>query len=146
MQELIINPKYNLNIHDKKEYFYINEFPFNENNLKQNIIIKTKNYISYILYYSPKLTEFNFSENNKIISIFSELKNYLKYSEKNIYFQYYINSLIDCIKKLEQKYIGNNFELLINELIKEINESIELLDFQMMTDYLGKIKNCEKKN
>ena len=145
MQELIINPKYNLDIQDKKEYFYINEFPFNENNLKENIIIKTKNYISYILYYSPKLTEFNFSENNNIISIFSELKNYLKYSEKNIYFQYNINSLIDCIKKLEQKYIGNNFELLINELIKEINESIELLDFQMMTDYLGKIKNCEKK-
>lgn len=145
MQELIINPKYNLDIQDKKEYFYINELPFNENNFEKNIIIKTKNYISYILYYSPKLTEFNFSENNNIISIFSELKNYLKYSEKNIYFQYYINSLIDCIKKLEQKYIGNNFELLINELIKEINESIELLDFQMMTDYLGKIKNCEKK-
>ena len=145
MQELIINPKYHLDIHDKKEYFYINELPFNENNFEKNIIIKTKNYISYILYYSPKLTEFNFSENNNIISIFSELKNYLKYSEKNIYFQYYINSLIDCIKKLEQKYIGNNFELLINELIKEINESIELLDFQIMTDYLGKIKNCEKK-
>ena len=145
MQELIINPKYNLDIQDKKEYFYINELPFNENNFEKNIIIKTKNYISYILYYSPKLTEFNFSENNNIISIFSELKNHLKYSEKNIYFQYNINSLIDCIKKLEQKYIGNNFELLINELIKEINESIELLDFQMMTDYLGKIKNCEKK-
>ena len=145
MQELIINPKYNLDIQDKKEYFYINELPFNENNFEKNIIIKTKNYISYILYYSPKLTEFNFSENNNIISIFSELKNYLKYSEKNIYFQYNINSLIDCIKKLEQKYIGNNFILLINELIKEINESIELLDFQMMTDYLGKIKNCEKK-
>ena len=145
MQELIINPKYNLDIQDKKEYFYINELPFNENNFEKNIIIKTKNYISYILYYSPKLTEFNFSENNNIISIFSELKNYLKYSEKNIYFQYNINSLIDCIKKLEQKYIGNNFKLLINELIKEINESIELLDFQMMTDYLGKIKNCEKK-
>ena len=145
MQELIINPKYNLDIQDKKEYFYINELPFNENNFEKNIIIKTKNYISYILYYSPKLTEFNFSENNNIISIFSDLKNYLKYPEKNIYFQYYINSLIDCIKKLEQKYIGNNFELLINELIKEINESIELLDFQMMTDYLGKIKNCEKK-
>ena len=145
MQELIINPKYNLDIQDKKEYFYINELPNNENNFEKNIIIKTKNYISYILYYSPKLTEFNFSENNNIISIFSELKNYLKYSEKNIYFQYNTNSLIDCIKKLEQKYIGNNFELLINELIKEINESIELLDFQMMTDYLGKIKNCEKK-
>ena len=145
MQELIINPKYNLDIQDKKEYFYINELPFNENNFEKNIIIKIKNYISYILYYSPKLTEFNFSENNNIISIFSELKNYLKYSEKNIYFQYNINSLIDCIKKLEQKYIGNNFELLINELIKEINESIELLDFQMMTDYLGKIKNCKKK-
>ena len=49
------------------------------------------------------------------------------------------------MKKLEENYIKDDYELLLNELRDQINKSIEMLDFEIMSDYLGKIKNCEKK-
>ena len=147
--KLIINPKYDYlseSFNQKKEYFYIKELSKiqNEEDSRINNIIRIKNYINYILYNCQSLSKFNFSKTN-FISIFSELKNFLKYSEKNIYFEYNINSLLECLKKLEDKYSQNDFELILNELSKEINESINMLDFQMISDYLGKMKICEKK-
>ena len=148
-QKLIINPKYDYlseSSNQQKEYFYINELSIiqNEEDSRINNIIRIKNYINYILYNCQSLSKFNFKKTN-FISIFSELKNFLKYSEKFIYFEYNINTLFECLKKLEDKYSQNDFELILNELKTEINKSIEILDFQMMSDYMEKIKTCEKK-
>ena len=147
IQDLIINPKYNFDIQKQKEYYYINELSKIEtkDDKKLNNIIKTKNYINYILFYSPKLSSFNFSDNGNIFTIFSELKNFLKLSEKKIYFQYYTDSLLLCLKKLDENYSKNDFDLLLNELNKEIKKSIDLLDFNLMSDYYEKINNSEKK-
>ena len=147
VQDLIINPKYDFNNQKQKEYYYINELSKieNENDRKINNIIKTKNYISYILYNCPRISEFIFSDNKNIFSIFSELKNFLKLSENKIYFDYYINSLLDCFQKLDENYTKNDFDLLLNELINEIKKSIDILDFDLMSDYLEKISNCENK-
>ena len=147
MQDLIINPKYNFDIQKQKEYYYINELSKIETEVdkKLNNIIKTKNYINYILFYSPKLSSFNFSDNGNIFTIFSELKNFLKLSEKKIYFEYYTDSLLLCLKKLDENYSKNDFDLLLNELNKEIKKSIDLLDFNLMSDYYEKINNSEKK-
>ena len=147
MQDLIINPKYNFDIQKQKEYYYINELSKIETEVdkKLNNIIKTKNYINYILFYSPKLSSFNFSDNGNIFTIFSELKNFLKLSEKKIYFQYYTDSLLLCLKKLDENYSKNDFDLLLNELNKEIKKSIDLLDFNLMSDYYEKINNSEKR-
>ena len=147
LQDLIINPKYNFDIQKQNEYYYINELSKieTEDDKKLNNIIKTKNYINYILFYSPKLSSFNFSDNGNIFTIFSELKNFLKLSEKKIYFQYYTDSLLLCLKKLDENYSKNDFDLLLNELNKEIKKSIDLLDFNLMSDYYEKINNSEKK-
>ena len=147
IQDLIINPKYNFDIQKQKEYYYINELSKieTEDDKKLNNIIKTKNYINYILFYSPKLSSFNFSNNGNIFTIFSELKNFLKLSEKKIYFQYYTDSLLLCLKKLDENYSKNDFDLLLNELNKEIKKSIDLLDFNLMSDYYEKINNSEKR-
>ena len=151
LQELLINPRYDyLFISDtqkQKEYYYINELSDidDENKESQNLIIKIKNYISYILYYYQSLSLYNFSKNDNLISIFSGLKKYLINSEKKYYFEYYIKSLLDCLKKIDKKYSFNDFELLLDELKNEINNSIELIDFYMMSNILAKIKNCEQK-
>ena len=147
IQDLIINPKYDFDIQKQKEYYYINELSKieNEEHKTLNNIIKTKNYINYILYNCPKLSEFNFSDKNNIFTMFSELQNFLKLSEKKIYFDYNINSLLSCLKKLDENYSKNDFDLLLNELINEIKKNIDILDFNLMSDYLEKINNCQKK-
>ena len=147
IQDLIINPKYNFDIQKQNEYYYINELSKidTKDDKKLNNIIKTKNYINYILFYSPKLSSFNFSDNGNIFTIFSELKNFLKLSEKKIYFEYYTDSLLLCLKKLDENYSKNDFDLLLNELTNEIKKSIDLLDFNLMSDYYEKINNSEKK-
>ena len=149
LQKLLINPKYDYlfePFNQQKEYFYIKRLPIihDENDKKIDNIIKIKNYISYILYNCPKLIDFKFSGKD-FSSTFSGLKNFLKHSENNIYFEYNINSLFDDCKKLEEKYIKNDYELLLYELKNEINKSTEILDFQIMSSYLEKIKICEKK-
>ena len=153
INELLINPKYEVlfNISQTKPYFYLNELDLMKNNeeIIKNEIIKTKNYISGLLYNCRDLEKSDFSSKKNTLEILNEIKIFLKTNEfvidNTLPFEWYVKSLIDCLGKIPKKLTENDYELLFNELENDIDKSIELVDFYKMSDCFGKIwKNFYK--
>ena len=150
--DLLINPKYEhlFNVTSKKEYFYIKELNKieNEEDSIKNNIIKVKNYLSGLLYNCRKLNKLDFYLKTNTIEILKEIKILLKTNEfvidNTIPYEWYVNSLLDCLKKIPKELAENDYEKLYNELETDLNKSIEVADFYMMSDCFGKIKYCKK--
>ena len=64
--------------------------------------------------------------------------------ENTLPYEWYINSLKACLRQMEGKLAENDYELLFNELEEEINESINMIDFNLMSNCFGKIKYINK--
>jgi hypothetical protein len=152
LSSLLINPKYDnlFNMKQKKAYFYIKELSKIENDEEyiKNNIIRVKNYLCGLLYNCRKLNKFDFSSTNNTIEIMKEIKLFLKTNEfvidNSIPYGWYVDSLLECLKKIPLELAENDYEKLYEELEKDINKSIEILDFYMMSDCLGKIKYTKK--
>ena len=156
ISEIIMNPKYkNLNdLEQKKPYFSIKELKTIENDeqLTQNNIIKVKNFFSGLLYNYLKLSKSDFdigiSENNTI-TILKKLKYYLKsydYTiDGKIPLEWYVNSLLEYLKKIPKNLTDKDNEKLFDELENDVNNSIQELDFDIMGECLDKIKFIKKK-
>ena len=151
-EELLKNPKYNylFDIKQIKPYFYIKELDNinDENDSIKNNIIKAKNYLSGLLYNCRDLEKSDFSTQKNTLDILEEMRIYLQTSEfvidNTLPYEWYINSLLECLKKIPIGLAENDFEKLYNELEEDINKSIELLDFYKMCDCFGKIKYVDK--
>ena len=152
LSSLLINPQYDnlFNLEQKKAYFYIKELSRIENDEEyiKNNIIRVKNYLCGLLYNCTKLNKFDFSSTNNTIEILKEIKLFLKTNEfiidNSIPYGWYVDSLLECLKKIPVELAENDYEKLYEELEKNINKSIELLDFYMMSDCFGKIKYTRK--
>ena len=150
--DLLINPNYDhlFNVDNKKDHFYLkelNKIENEEDSLKNNII-KVKNYFSGLLYNCRKLNKLDFSSKSNTLDILKEIKILLKTNEfvidNSIPYEWYVNSLLDCLKKIPHELAENDYEKLYIELENDINKSIEIVDFYMMSDCFGKIKYTKK--
>ena len=148
LSSLLINPQYDnlFNIQQKKTYFYIKELRKIENDEQytKNNIIRVKNYLCIILYNFKKLNKFDFSVTNDTIEILKEIKSFLRANEffidNSIPYGWYVDVLLECLRKIPLELAENDYEKLYDELEKDIKKSIELFDFYMMSDCFGKIK------
>ena len=150
--DLLINQEYNIlfNIDNKKDHFYIKELSKieNEEDSKKNYIIKVKNYFCGLLYNCRKLNKLDFTSKDTTLDILKEIKLLLKTNEfvidNTIPYEWYVNSLLEYLKKIPEELIENDYEKLYKELENDINKSIEIVDFYMMSDCFGKIKYTKK--
>ena len=152
ISELLFNKKYSnlFKIKNKKGYFNIKELENPEDN--ENNIIKAKNFICDLLYNFQSLEIMDLTEDLKnklnIINILKEIKKYLKtydlLSDEKIPIQWYINSIIEYLKKLGPNLIENDYTDLLDQLENDINNSIKLLNFQKISLLANKIKLIKK--
>jgi hypothetical protein len=59
---------------------------------------------------------------------------------------WYINSLLDSLKKIPENYKKNDFQKLFDELDQNLKDSIEVLDFQKLIMFRNKLKFIDKIN
>lgn len=145
--DLLINPKYEylFNIENIKPYFYIKELKniSTKEESNKNNIIKSKNYISGLLYNCRDLEPSEFIS-TKTLDILKEIKLFLKTSEfvidNSLPYEWYVNSLLDCLILLPENLSKDDFYLFYKEIKRDINNSIKILDFYKITDCFGKIK------
>jgi hypothetical protein len=134
-------PQYNI-----KE---LNDIKNNDENI-QNNIIKVKNYLNTLLYNYRTLVKTDFEEGttSNLINILKELKIFMKSSnfviDGSIPSEWYINSLIEFLYKIPKEYTENSHSLLFDSIEKEVNESINTLDFEILSICLNKIKYIRK--
>ena len=134
------------NLKSEKEYFNIKE----EKNLDKNdkIIIKAKNFICGFLFNYYSLEDIHLSNKNgdkfNTLNILKKLKNYTIISDtlrkEKIPYEWYIDSIIEYLKKLPEKYIQNDYLLLYEELEKDIKNSIKIYNFEEISLLANKIK------
>ena len=134
----------------KKFYFQIKEIKEKERKTKElidkNNIIKCKNFISSIFYNYRILDKDDFSKGstNNTINILNELKHFKNSTnfliDGTIPFEWYIVSLIEYLKKLPEDYKNNDYEKLFSEITEELNESINICNFEYMSLFLDGMK------
>ena len=109
--DLLINPNYQylFNIEQKKPHFNIKELTKinNEECIKANNIIKIKNYLCGLLYNCRKINNLDFPTQKTTLEILNKIKIFLKSSEyiidNTIPNEWYINSLLNCLKTLPKE-------------------------------------------
>ena len=129
--------------------FSIKKDKAKESKVKNNII-KVKNLMCNILYNCNELikpnSEGDSSENTDIIlnNLYSKNKSPNSEIENSIPIEWYIKSFLKNAKKLPEYLTKNDFELLYDNLKRDINKSIKDLDFEVLSIILNKIKNINK--
>ena len=152
--DLLINENYKniFNPSQKNYHFSIKELKEckNEEDINKNIIIKVKNFFSSLLCNYRQLVKTDFDEGTtyKTIDILQELKSYMKSSDfvidGSIPSEWYVNSLVEYLKKLPKNLINNEYELLFKDMENDLNKSIKELDFETLSVCLNKIKFIHK--
>ena len=152
--ELIFNDRYKIlfEMNKKSANFKLNELSsiLNEEDISKNNIIKVKNYLSTILYnyLQIKNTIFNIqkplntSEILKKLKIFMGSSNYV--IDGSIPLEWYGNALLECITKIPECYIQNDYEKLYSEFEDDINNSIKEIDFEALSTCIYKMKFIER--
>ena len=122
----------------------------NEEQITQNQIIKIKNYFCSFLYNNQILSLKNLKTEkiSNIINILKELKNQLNQQPNYINKEYipskwYIDSLLQYLPTLPKNLVENDYEELLNELEKDINNSIKEIDFDELSKFIEYSKEIE---
>ena len=155
ISNIILNQNYSklINFTQEKKFFNLKEINAEEtdenNNNKENIqnkIIKIKNFLCTILYNYRALVKTDFEEDkiSNTISILKELKKLMRCSNNmlivNFPSQWYVDSLLDYLSKIPDKYKADDFEFLITDLQKEVNNSIKSMNFEDLSILIDKMK------
>ena len=144
---LCLSDKYKKIFSKKNEmnYYTIKALEDKEENKEKNLIIKIKNLISGLLYNFITLTKDNMHSylSNDITTILEELLILGKIPyyafDNSIPIIWYADSLLELIPQLPEDLRKNNCQILIEELINDVNESIKELG--IMFESLTLIKN-----
>ena len=152
--DLLINDQYKniFNLKQNTYHYSIKELKEckNEEDINKNILIKVKNFFSSLLCNYRQLVKTDFDEGttNNTIDILKELKSYMKSSDfvidGSIPSDWYVNSLMEYLKKLPPNLINNEYELLFKDMENDLNNSIKELDFETLSVCLNKIKFVHK--
>ena len=81
-------------------------------------------------------------------SIFKTFKNYIKsdfVKDEKISIEWYLNTLLEYLIKIDNNLSKNDFELLYSELENDINKSINSFDFNLLSSILDKIKYAKNR-
>lgn len=120
-----------------------------EDKIKNNII-KTKNFLICLLYnYSNFATiDSHHDKDYDTVKILNIMKTYLKLSnhvfDEFIPTEWYINSLLEYLKKIPLEYRENDFQKLYEEIEDEINLAIKKIDFGALSLCFEKVKISHK--
>ena len=120
-------------------------------NEKDKIIIKVKNYLSNSLgnYRLLNRQDFHSESTKDTVKMLKEIKNYMFLpnfiiNNNTIPSIWFIDSLLDYIDKLPEDYRENDFKKLFNELTRNLNKSINNLDFEKLILFRNKLKFIDK--
>ena len=111
------------------------------NNLKE-ILIELSNYYSIL----NSITEYTFKENEigdeeEDENFENKNSNYYNQSNNTLPIEWYINSLIIYLDKLDDEYKKDNYHKLLESLYQDINNSISKYDFKILSQIAEKLKN-----
>ena len=141
LSDLIFNEKnQKILIDNNQRYFKLKE----SKNNKDNTIIKTKNIISTLLCNFRSLNETDFQEKEMINSmeIFKKLRILIKSTDSvmddKIPNDWYIELLLEYLKKLPSEYKENDYHKLYEELKKDIEKSIKQYNFEELSMIIDK--------
>ena len=119
---------------------------------KKNLI-KVKNYLSNTMgnYRLLNISDYKRDSLSDTIKMLTEIKSYMALpnftlSNDTIPSTWYINSLLDSLKKIPDSYKENDFQILFDELDKNLDDSIKVLDFQKLILFRNKLKFIDKIN
>ena len=139
ISDILINEKYKkvFKLEQKEPSFKIEELKTIENDteLIKNNLIRVKNSICSILYNYHTLIKKDFPEGTTIDtkSLLNEIKKYIISNnyliDDSIPTQWFLNFLSENLQKIPETYINNDYELLYDEIEKDINNSINNLNF-----------------
>jgi hypothetical protein len=122
-------------------------------NEEEKNIIKVKNYLSNSIgnYRLLNIADFHKEATSDTIKMLNEIKAYMALpnfilNNNTIPSTWYINSLLDYLKKIPEDYKKNEYEKLYKELTKDLNDSINILDFQKLIIFRNKLKFIDKIN
>ena len=149
--ELIPNERYEILFNIEKDltpHFHINELKVtpDETTVIQNNILKVKNFFCSLLYNYNKLVKTDFDEGTtgNTINILNELKKYMKSSnfvvDGSIPSEWYVESLLEYLKKIPKDLTENDCEKLFDEIENDVNKSIKELDFETLSVIIEKLK------
>ena len=120
-------------------------------NEEEKNIIKVKNYLSNSIgnYRLLNKADFHKEATCDTIKMLNEIKAYMALpnfilNNNTIPSTWYINSLLDDMNKIPPDYKKNEYEKLYNELTNDLNESINILDFQRLIIFRNKLKFIDK--
>jgi len=111
---------------------------------KKNDIIKVKNFFYSLLYKYPNLSKNDFELNkfNNLENLLKEFKkksymNSLLYMNDNsVPYKWYIDSIMEYLHKIPKKLIENDYELLLNELEKELIKSMQKMKLEELSKFI----------
>ena len=137
---------------DSKNNFNLKEVKSTDNreNNSRNIIIKTKNCFSDLLYNIDKLQKSNYfhCNINNTFEILNSIKNYSKLfnfsSPNSIPTEWYCDSILDLIKNIPEDYSINDLEKLYDEMEQDLNLSINSFKIDFLCEYANRLKCIEK--
>ena len=119
---------------------------------KKNII-KVQNYLYNSLgnFRLLNKSDFNISSTSDTKKMLDEIKSYMSLpnfilSNNTIPSTWYINSILDYLEKIPEDYKANDYKKLFEELTKNINDSINILDFEKLIMFRNKVKFIDKMN
>ena len=154
ISDVLINEKYKnvFKLEQKDPYFRIEELKTVENDedMIKNSLIRVKNSICSILYNYKSLIKKDFPKDSTIDvkSIFCELKKYTQINnniiDDSIPTQWFLNCLLENLQKIPETFIDNDYELLLNEIEKDINGSINSLNFDIISSIHEKLNYAKR--
>ena len=158
--DILYNDKYKellSSIEKGRSYFKLEEKKISDNTSNKednkenkemidNLIIKTKNVISTILYNYRVIIETDFGDAETINTsdIFKKLSLFMKSTDfvvdETIPSEWYIGRLFEYLKKLPPEYKENDYKKLYEELKNDIEKSIKQYDFEELSIMIDKKK------
>ena len=121
-----------------------------EENIMKNNLIKIQNFLCKILYNYRilNLNDFSIDKIKDTKNILNELIKFLKTGtfvlDNSIPSYWYVNSLLKLLNILPEKYKENDYEIIYNNLTKDLNSSIKTLDFELLSQIFERLKYTER--
>ena len=150
-----IQDKYGVlfSINNRIANFYIDIDKNNKLEEKKKNLIKVKNYLCNSLgnYRLLNKSDFSIEAISDTIQILNEIKAYMSLpnfivNNNTIPSIWYINSILDYLNKIPEEYKEDDYQKLFSELTKDLNDSINILDFEKLILFRNKIKFMHKIN
>ena len=141
-------------INNKVANFYIKiDFKKTQLNEEEKNIIKAKNYLCGSLgnYRLLDKSDFDIGTTSNTVKMLEQIKYYMSLpnfilNNNNIPSIWYINSILDCLKKIPEDYRDNEYKKLFQKLTINLNDSINELDFEILILFRNKLKFIDKMN